>query len=390
MFNLILLLVISPYTALFAGIYATYNMIKMKDEIHKNSLNLGLLLLFGWSFIVGIFNKSIMSMGASFIFFLYFAISNYIENYCKSEQKIEKIAEYLIKLSICSGIIGVIEKVTFMYFPMKLWKKVLGVPLEVSSGHRIFSTFGNPNVAGDWFAIMIIIALYYGSIAKDKKCKAIYYGSTVLFLLNVCLTGSRGAFIGLVFGLASLYLLKTNKSDRVVFCAIALIVFVVGFTPEKISDISQDLTGHEIERSFDTREEIWMGSLKMVDEKPVTGWGLTGTIEVGNQYSRYRGVINHSHNIWLSLLTSIGIIGLSIYLFIRANVFKSLIYLYKENYNSVSLLLSIQVIILVHGVIDFTVITPQIGMLFIGTSAIITTFAKEDVGVIEKRSSIPV
>ncbi|MEG1254463.1 O-antigen ligase family protein [Clostridium sp.] len=390
MFNLILLLVLSPYTALFVGVYATYKMVKMRDEIQKNSWNIGLLLLFGWSLIVGIVNKSIMSICASFIFILYFALSIYLQSYCKTEDKLDKISEYLIKFSIFSGIIGIIEKLTFAYFPMELWKKILEVPLEVTSNHRIYSTFGNPNVAGDWFAIMIIVTLYYASISKDKKCKTLYYGATVLFLINLCLTGSRGAFVGLVFGLVSLFLLKKNKSDRIIFCCILLIIAVVGFTPEKISDISQEMTGHEIERSFDTREEIWIGSIKMVDEKPITGWGLVGTIEFGNQYSRYSKVINHSHNIWLSLLTSIGIVGLSIYLFIRANIFKNLIYLYMEDYGSVALLISIQVIILVHGVIDFTIIAPQIGMLFVGTSAIITVFAKENVGVLIKRGSIPV
>lgn len=392
MFNLILLIIMSPYTALFAGVYTTYRVIKMREEIQKNSWNMGLILLFLWSLLAGLLNKSIMSAAVSIVFFLYFTISVVLQNYCKTEEKLEIICNYLIKFSIFSGIVGIIEKVTFAYFPMELWKKFLGVPLEVSTNHRIFSTFGNPNIAGDWFAIMVIMTIYYASNSKSVKAKLSYYSATALFLINLCLTGSRGVFIGLMFGLVSLLLLKIkrNKSDIIIIISILLVIGVVGFTPPKVSDISQEITGHQIERSFDTREEIWLGSLRMIEEKPLTGWGMLGTIEHGNEFSRYSRVINHSHNIWLSLLTSLGVIGLLIYLYIRANIYKDLIYLYKSGYSSVALLMAIQVVVLVHGVIDFTIITPQIGILFIGSSSIVTALAKESVSVFSKRRSIAV
>jgi len=388
MYNLILLLVLSPYTALLIGIYTTYKMVKMKDEIQKNTWNIGLLLLFLWSFIVGVLNKSVISSLASIIFFLYFSISQYLQCYCKTEDKIKLISDYLIKFSIFSGAIGIIEKLSFAYFPMELWKKFLNVPLTVTTNHRIYSTFGNPNVTGDWFGIMIIIALYYGSMCKDNKSKILYYGSVFLFLINLCLTGSRGAYVGFLIGLAVLFVLKKNKNDFVVFLAIALIVGIVGFTPEKVSNISQEVTSHQMERSFNTREEIWRGSLRMIKEKPITGWGLWGTVENGNRFSRYQGIIYHSHNIWISLLSFMGLLGLSIYLFMRIRIYKNLLYLFKSNCSSAILLLAIQLIVLVHGAIDFTIITPQIGMLFIGTSSIITSLANEETSsVLSKRSS---
>lgn len=392
MFNLILLIIMSPYTALFIGVYTTYKVIRMKEEIQKNSWNIGLILLFLWSLLVGLLNKSIMSTAVSIVFFLYFTISVVLQNYCKTEERLEIICNYLIKFSVFSSIIGIIEKFTFAYFPMELWKKVLGVPLSISTNHRIFSTFGNPNIAGDWFATMIIMAIYYASINKIFKEKIAYYFATALFVINLCFTGSRGAFAGLLFGLGVLFLLqlKRSKNDLIVILAIALVIGVVGFTPPKVSDISQEITGHNIERSFDTREEIWKGSLKMIEEKPLTGWGMLGTIEHGNEFSRYSAVINHSHNIWLSFLTSLGVVGLLVYLYMRANIYKNLVYLYKAGYSSVALLMAMQTIVLVHGVIDFTIITPQIGILFIGSSSIITTLAKESVNVFPKRRSIAV
>ncbi len=392
MFNLILLIIMSPYTALFIGVYTTYKVIRMREEIQKNSWNIGLILLFVWSLLVGLLNKSIMSAVVSIVFFLYFTISVVLQNYCKTEERLEIICNYLIKFSVFSGIIGIIEKVTFAYFPMELWKKVLGLPLSISTEHRIFSTFGNPNIAGDWFATMIIMAIYYASNKKVFKEKIAYYLFTALFVINICFTGSRGAFAGLLFGLGVLFLLdlKRSKNDLIVMLAIALVIGVAGFTPPKVSDISQEITGHNIERSFDTREEIWRGSLSMIEKKPLTGWGMLGTIEHGNEFSRYSRVINHSHNIWLSLLTSLGVVGILVYLYMRANIYKNLIYLYKAGYSSVALLMAMQTVVLVHGFIDFTIITPQIGILFIGSSSIITTLAKESVNVFPKRRSIAV
>ena len=378
MFNITLLFVLSPYTAVLVCFFAAYKLYKHKENIHKSIWNIGLLILFLWSFLVGLINESKMSIMVSFLFLLYFCVSVYIENNWSTEEKVYEIAHYLLMFSVFSGIIGIIEKLVFEFYSMPIWRLFLGLPATSSSAHRIYSTFGNPNIAGDWFSIMIVTALFYEGRTKDKRKKVFYYSSVFLFLINLFFTGSRGAFAAMIVGLAVLFIFKCSKRNRMIFIGIIILVSIIGFMPDKLPNISEEIVGHQIDRSFTLRERIWKGSLDMVKEKPITGWGLMGTIEHGKEFINYSGTVHHSHNIWLAILTSLGIIGLIIYLLMRLQLYKDMIILLRKDSNScIQLLIAIQAIIIIHGIVDFTIIVPQIGALFIGTSSMITAFARE-------------
>ena len=389
MVNLILLVVLSPYTTVLLGLCTTYNLYKSKEEINWNAWNTGLLSLFIWSFIVGLINKSIMSMIVSFLFLFYFSMDVYIENNWSSEKYIYKIAHNLLKLSIFSGILGIIEKFSFENYNMILWRRILGLPSNTSSAHRIFSTFGNPNIAGDWFAIMIIIALFYEGRTFYKRDKIFYYFCVVLFLINLFLTGSRGAFVAMACGLFVLFMFKCSKHNRIIFLCIVIIVSIVGFMPGKVPNISKDIVGHNIDRSVSLREEIWRGSINMYCKKPITGWGMLGTVEEGNNFIRYNGIVHHAHNIWIAFLTSLGLVGFLIYIFMRIKLYKSTLKIISTDSSScIQLLIAIQAVIICHGIVDFTIIAPQIGVLFIGSGGMIFSLAKEMVVVKNNNKSL--
>lgn len=385
MLNLILLLILSPYTAILLGVYALYKVYKDRNYYiiencnTWNLCNMGLFALFVWSFMVGIVNKSLVSTLASLGFLLYFSLSILIQEKLSNNEIINKVFNYLLGFSVFAGIFGIVEKYLFSKFTLSLWRAYLGLPIEGELDYRISSTFVNSNVAGDWFAIMIIVAVFYSGICKTKKQKWIYNSMIVLFLIDLCLTGSRGAFIALIGGLAVLFLLKGSKKNIVAIGIVVAIISIVGFMPSEVSAISEEITGHEIARSFDTREEIWRGSIRMFEDKPITGWGMAGTIEQSSNYFRTGRIVNHSHNIWLSFATSLGFIGLILYLIMRLSVYRGIYYLYKENATLFPLLVAIQIALVCHGTIDFTIITPQIGILFIGSSSMILSLAKNEV-----------
>lgn len=389
MYNIILLLfVLSPYTAILLCFACGYKFYKEKGSISKNSWNIGLILLFLWSVMVSLINKSIMSLFVSFLFLLYFYVSVYVENSWNTEEKIHKISHALLKLSIISGLLGIIEKIVFELYPMSIWRKFLGLPATTAATHRIYSTFGNPNIAGDWFAIMIIIALFYEGRTQDKRKKIIYYSYVTLFLINLFFTGSRGAFVAMVAGLIVLYMFKCSKSNKIIFVTIIIIIGVIGFMPNKIPRISDGIVGHQINRSLTLRERIWKGSFEMFEEKPFIGWGMTGTIEHGREFIQYNSTVHHAHNIWLAMLTSLGLVGLTLYSIMRLQIYKNmLLILIKDSNSSIQLLIAIQAIIIVHGLVDFTIIVPQMGILFIGTSAMITALAKDLIGVNSEAAS---
>ena len=119
---------------------------------------------------------------------------------------------------------------------------------------------------------MIVVGIYFCS-TTSKATKLFYEISTLLFVIALCLTGSRGAFMGLLFGLFIFYLLKGNKKDMWLVITIFIFTAILTFVP---SHILKDVTGHDFESSFNSRFGIWNGCLKMIKLKPFTGWGLTG------------------------------------------------------------------------------------------------------------------
>jgi len=373
---LVLLTVISPYTTIIPVMYMTYMVLFKKVSIYKNHWNLGLCLLFIWSLIVGAINYSFTSMAASLALFLYLCVSIFMQNYFNNESKVEKLYMYLVSFSMVAAIFGIIEKAIYVFLNINIWSKFLKITSQPVVNNRIYSSFGNPNVAGNWFAIMIIVGLYFCS-NTSKTTKLFYQVATVLFVIALYLTGSRGAFIGLMFGLFIVYILKSNKKDIWVFIIIFILTVVVAFLP---SQVSKNVTSHNFDDSFISRLGIWKGCLKMIWAKPYAGWGLTGITEHGAEFMKgyYYATLYHGHNIWITITTTLGGVGLSIYAFMKINLFRDLKILHSRNCRMVPMLAGIQFVIIGHGLVDFTMIAPQTGLLFIASCAIISSLVKQD------------
>jgi putative inorganic carbon (HCO3(-)) transporter len=353
----------------------TYMVLLRKVSIHKNPWNIGLCLLFIWSMIVGIINYSVTSIIVSFGLFMYLCISVFLQDYCKNEDEVEKICRYLVLFSMLSAAFGIIEKAIYVYFNYNIWRRFLEITSQPVFNDRIYSTFGNPNVAGNWFAIMILISLYFCS-TKAKGTKLIYQTSILFFVVALYLTESRGAFIGLLFGLFIFYLLKGNKKDRWLFITIFILTAAVTFMP---SQIIENVIGHNFGGSFTSRLGIWNGCLKMIKLKPITGWGLMGITDHGAYFMKeyYYATMYHGHNIWITILTSLGTVGLLIYAYMKINLFRNLKILRAQNCRLVPMLAGIQAVVIGHGLVDFTMIAPQTGLLFIASSAIISALVKQ-------------
>jgi putative inorganic carbon (HCO3(-)) transporter len=355
----------------------TYMVLSRKVTIKKNSWNIGLFLLLIWSLIVGVVNYSVTSIAASFAFFIYLCISAFLQDYCKSEDRVERICRYLVCFSLLSAIFGIIEKAIYVYFNYNIWARFLEITSQPVFNDRIYSTFGNPNVAGNWFAIMILLSLYFCG-TKSKAIKLFYQIATLSFVIALFLTESRGAFIGLLFGLFIFYLLKGNKKDRWLFTTIFILTAAVTFMP---SQILENIIGHDFGHSLTSRLEIWNGCLKMIKIKPITGWGLMGITEHGAYFMKeyYYATLYHGHNIWITIMTLLGTVGLIIYAYMKINLFRNLKILRAQNCRLVPMLAGIQAVIIGHGLVDFTMIAPQTGLLFIACSAIISTLVKPQV-----------
>lgn len=81
------------------------------------------------------------------------------------------------------------------------------------------------------------------------------------------------------------------------------------------------------------------------------------------------------HNLWLTIAATLGIVGLLIYLYMKHYLYESIILLLKNKCSLAPLLAGIQAVIIGHGLVDFTIMAPQGGIIFIICSAIISALS---------------
>lgn len=365
MIYFIIMIVFSPFTAVIPAVYAVNLLFRKKLKIEKNYWNIGLFLLFVYSVFSAVVNKSLLSFMAAFGFFLYFALGVLVQNYFVKVSRINIVIKYIVYLSAIAAMSACIEKVVFI---------LLGMPQ-----HRVFSFFGNPNMTGAWFGSVILMIFYLKSINKEKNESIIYNFSIVLIIIALLLTESTGAFIALVGSIFVYYLLK-DKKDRKSLIAIFITVSIISILFMMVQNKVANTTPiGEIVTSFNSRYCIWIGALKMIINKPIIGWGLLGTMEHGSNFifSNNPDVHNkiitflvHPHNLWLAFLVGVGIVGFLIYLYIKFNLYKDMVKLYKRHNKMLPLIVGLNAMVIIQGIVDCTLYAPQLGILFIATGSI--------------------
>lgn len=365
MIYLIIMIIFSPFTAIIPAIYAVSMLVRKRLKIEKNYWSIGLFLLFIYSLISGILNGSILSILSSFGLLGYFAVNIFAQNYFVKISRVNIVIKYIVYLTVISAISGIIEKIIFILLGM--------------TQHRVLSTFGNPNMTGAWFGSVILMIFYLKCIEKEEKDLLIYNFSIVLIIIALLLTESTGAFIALVVSIFIYYLLK-EKTDFKGLIAISITVTVISvlfmFVQNKIANTTPI---GEIVISFNSRYCIWMGAIKMILLKPIIGWGMMGMMEHGSNFvfssephlhNKIITFLIHPHNLWLAFFVGLGVGGFIIYLYIKFNLYKDMIKLYKNHNTMLPLIASINSMVVIQGIVDCTLYAPQLGILFVVIGAI--------------------
>ncbi|MFZ7134364.1 MAG: O-antigen ligase family protein [Eubacteriales bacterium] len=358
MFNVgVAMTILSPYFIVIPAIIILYKLIKNQLAIELNPLNIALFLMFILGIFSGIINKSLYSIIASFGLLIFLLVGIYLQNRLTNSHEIENFIKVVWKVSLVSACIGILEKITSYFFDMT-WVSQLfysGPYVPSIEDYRIYSTFGNPNVTGGWFAIMVLVGIYLFEKEYGKK-KKLYFISIIMFIFCLIFSGSKGATLGLEAGLIVYAILRKNIKSKMIILSLCMMV------------LSLALLSPEINHSLNSRDTVWEQSIQLFIKNPVFGIGIFGIIEK----TKYV----HAHNIWLSMLTLFGIIGFTLYLWIKIYIYRGLWILYKTHSEELPLFSSIQAVIVGHGMVDFIIMTPQGGMLFFATSIIIISMVK--------------
>ncbi len=173
---------------------------------------------------------------------------------------------------------------------------------------RIYSTFENPNVYGEYLLFMIPLSLVLFFSTKRWVYKLLWVGAGLLMVAAMMLTMSRGCWIGLAAGVFVYFLIADRRFLWLFFAAVVILPFVL---PQSIM-VRLLSVGNLEDSSSLYRLYIWLGTFSMLRDYWLTGVGL-GTKAFSGVYSAYayNGIIApHPHNLYLNIISETGIAGL--------------------------------------------------------------------------------
>ena len=119
MIYLLIMVVLSPFTAVIPAVYSTSLLIRKKLKVQINYWNIGLFLLGIYSIFSGIINKSLLSVLASLGLFLYFSFSVFSQNYFVKIHRVNRVIKYIVYLTTIASVVGIIEKIVFIILNKK-------------------------------------------------------------------------------------------------------------------------------------------------------------------------------------------------------------------------------------------------------------------------------
>jgi O-antigen ligase len=303
-----------PFGKISATIFFLLFVLERKTFSYANRINRLIIVFSIWMIITGLLGinltKTISEVIDIFKFFLiYFLTINVIEN---KRQLYFYVTTILIIYFLHTN------------FSFRQW-----VAQDFYAGiHGIFvgsGFFNNPNDYGAALCAFWGISLYMIFADKSKifnliKMRWFHIVNTLLLILAILLTSSRGALLALLG--SAIYSINYTKRKilgllMLVICGMLCINLLSTDQLERFRKMGtkEDSTARE-------RIETWKDAIQIFKDFPVTGVGIGNFVEA-NQTIYESDNPYVQHNIYLEALTETGLPGLLIFLLIIYSFFKN-------------------------------------------------------------------
>ncbi len=211
-------------------------------------------------------------------------------------------------LSVLAGV-GVSLYGLYQYVnPQKYTSVWTDTDLFTTFSFRVYSTFANPNVLGEYFLLVLPLAAALVLTAKSWKGRIFWLGCGGITMLCLLLTYSRGCYLGILFAVLLFLVLLDRRF--ILLCIVGLALSPV-ILPASIMERFLSI-GNMADTSTSYRWYIYMGSLAMLKDYWFSGVGpgIDAFNEVYPAYAYHSVTAPHSHNLFLQLTSDTGIFGL--------------------------------------------------------------------------------
>ncbi len=270
-------------------------------------------------FVFGVINSydKMSSLKSVMVYIAFMLVYYLIVRLVNDKKKLVKAFWLLTGASLICSLYGI-----YQYFnpaELQVWQD--SEMFSDISG-RIVSFFENPNVYGEYLILIIMINIALLATVKKPLLKLCTF--ILLALSGVCmiLTYSRGCWIGIILAVA-LFLFISSKKMFLVMAGLGVVALF--FLPESVMTRLLSI-GDLADSSTSYRVYIWQGTMDMLKDFWVTGIGV-GTSAFNHVYPIYAfGAISapHPHNLYLLLLSEMGILGLLVFIALMIVVLKKL------------------------------------------------------------------
>lgn len=195
-----------------------------------------------------------------------------------------------------------------IFYSLYVYGGLSGFLAIMSTGHRMGDLIGNQNTYGLVFANAALVALYYFFFNNEKR-HVLLAGLLIFFGFS---SGSKKVAFLLLIGLLFLILSKhgIRKLFKVIFYStVSLLVGWVFINLPVFSTILKRLESYlsvSGNSSDNLRAELIRYGLELFAENPLFGYGL-------NNYRLFHWSGVYSHNNYIEVLVSLGIVGFIVY-----------------------------------------------------------------------------
>lgn len=239
-------------------------------------------------------------------FFALFALV--VLDTCRTREDLRRLLNWVTFSAAMVAVIGLLQ----------VARGVQSTPMWIDEGDfsnitlRVYSTLDNPNVLSEYFMLTIPVSVAAAYAARTVNGRLAAGLAAVAEVLCLVLTWSRGGWLGLLFA-AAVFLVIMDK--RFIVFGLLAAAALAAVMPESVIARFSSI-GSRADSSTNFRIYIWLGSLDMLRDYWLTGFG-TGVAAFQSVYPRYafNGVMApHAHSLYLQIFCECGIGGLLVLL----------------------------------------------------------------------------
>ena len=296
-------LVISTAASLF------FKCCRRKRILKFEGLDLLIIIFALFIFSGGIISVDVASSFPKMLVYICFlSIYFIIKNIVRTEMLIYSCARSLAFSAMLVSFIGILQylfgEVSQIWQDAEMFADIRG---------RAVSTFGNPNVLGEYLVLVLPLLFAMFLCAKQFNLRALFFVSFILSASCLVLTWSRGAWLGFIFSFIIFILVKSPDFLAGIILLSPAAVLALSFLRD--TNIMQRILsiGSTADSSTAYRVDIWHGVARFIEDKWLFGIGI-GTEAFSSVFPQYAlagtETAPHTHSLYLQLIAETGIFSL--------------------------------------------------------------------------------